>query len=165
MTVGAVRKVVRIKSVRGNLYDNCLAASAVSTNSFYRAREMFLSAVPFPTFPTFTAYTFALVYNMRNIFSSYSFSSFSSDGVSFQEKCVSHWNFLCAFNISFISNSLFDRDPHTTISSFPFVKSPMLFQNSNRRFLHVRRLWLAEIRTPEQKSHLFNFSILKSFFF
>lgn len=101
MTVGAARKITRVKSVHGNLYDNwprCIC----SQHEFFLSRVGDASSrrpafLPLRHSPP----TFAPVYNSRNIFP-YNYSFFFFDHVSFQEKCVSHLKFSpCEFSSAY----------------------------------------------------------------
>jgi len=64
----------RVKSVYGNLYDNCLVASLVSTNSFYRKKDSFLP--PAPLSASRCSLPFAHVYSRGIYFLSTTFPPF-----------------------------------------------------------------------------------------
>lgn len=74
----------RVKSVYGNLYDNCLVASLVSMNSFYRKENPLL---PAPLLPAFRcSLRFAHVYSRGIYFLSTTFPLFPNR-IFPEEKC------------------------------------------------------------------------------
>lgn len=117
--VGAMRKIARVKSVRGNLYDNCFAASAVSTNSFYRAED---ASSRCSSFCLFDVHCLCLSLSITR--GMYSHCLFSSTLIFFSN--LSRKNAFCLeiFFYVLLTCRSFDRDPHSTIS-FHFVKSPI----------------------------------------
>lgn len=93
----------RVKSVYGNLYDNCLVASLVSTNSFYRKEDLlsFFSTILLPAFRC--SLRFAHVYSRGIYFLSRTFPLFFPRQSCISRRKVFPWNFLsCTFIASFV---------------------------------------------------------------